>query len=196
LAGKPQAVVFVIGEWGLKSELSSAGVSWIDESHHGSAEDFELHNNVAAVVFGLDRAISYHKLSIAHAYLTLSPQCEFIGTNGDSTFPGKMCDIPGGGSLMQVLVHSTRRTPLVLGKPSTHMLDAILQHQNMERATTCMIGDCLDTDIKFGNDGGIGTLLVLTGINRVEDVPASDPTLMPQFVASSLALLNAQNESL
>ena len=39
---------------------------------------------------------------------------------------------------------------------------AIIRY-NLEPSKTVMIGDRLDTDIDFGNQGGIETLCVLTG---------------------------------
>jgi 4-nitrophenyl phosphatase len=33
----------------------------------------------------------------------------------------------------------------------------------MDKSRTVMIGDRIDTDIEFGNVGGVETLLVLTG---------------------------------
>ena len=36
-----------------------------------------------------------------------------------------------------------------------------------KRERTCMVGDRLDTDIKFGMDGGLGgTMLVMTGVTK------------------------------
>jgi 4-nitrophenyl phosphatase len=41
-------------------------------------------------------------------------------------------------------------------------IDAI--RYNLDPKKTCMIGDRLDTDIDFGNRGGLTTLCVLTGV--------------------------------
>jgi histidinol phosphatase-like enzyme len=43
------------------------------------------------------------------------------------------------------------------------MLDCIKHQLKLNLERTCMIGDRLDTDISFGINGGISTLLVLTG---------------------------------
>ncbi len=51
-----------------------------------------------------------------------------------------------------------------------------------------MVGDRLSTDIRFGLDGGISTLLVMTGVTSERDL--KDPTnasLLPHYYTSSLA---------
>ena len=59
---------------------------------------------------------------------------------------------------------------MMCGKPSQIMMDAIFARHDLDRDRTCMVGDRLDTDIKFGLQGKLGgTLLVLTGVNKLED---------------------------
>ena len=53
--------------------------------------------------------------------------------------------------------------PVALGKPSQAMMDAIEGKFKLNRSRTCMVGDRLNTDILFGQNGGLATLLVLTG---------------------------------
>jgi ribonucleotide monophosphatase NagD (HAD superfamily) len=50
-----------------------------------------------------------------------------------------------------------------LGKPNKPMLDCIKHQLKLNLERTCMIGDRLDTDISFCINGGISTLLDLTG---------------------------------
>jgi len=62
----------------------------------------------------------------------------------------------------------------------------------LNRNRTCMVGDRLDTDILFGNKGGLSsTMLVLTGISSLDDVEKlneEDP-LRPTCYISSLGEL-------
>lgn len=58
---------------------------------------------------------------------------------------------------------STKREPTVVGKPAEFMLANIAHNFGLERNQICMVGDRLDTDIQFGQDGGLSTLLVLSG---------------------------------
>ena len=43
------------------------------------------------------------------------------------------------------------------------MTTNIAEAFDLERNQICMVGDRLDTDILFGKDGGLTTMLVLTG---------------------------------
>ena len=51
----------------------------------------------------------------------------------------------------------------MVGKPAEFMLANIADAFGMERKQICMVGDRLDTDILFGQDGGLSTMLVLSG---------------------------------
>jgi len=56
-----------------------------------------------------------------------------------------------------------KKDPIVVGKPAEFMLANIAETFNLERNQICMVGDRLDTDILFGQDGGLTTMLVLSG---------------------------------
>ena len=57
----------------------------------------------------------------------------------------------------------------MVGKPAEFMLANIADAFGMERKQICMVGDRLDTDILFGQDGGLSTMLVLSGMSRRHD---------------------------
>lgn len=50
-----------------------------------------------------------------------------------------------------------------------------------------MVGDRLNTDIQFGKNGGLATLLVLTGITKEAEItgPNASPTV-PDYVTRSI----------
>ena len=56
-----------------------------------------------------------------------------------------------------------KRDPIVVGKPAEFMLANIAAQFGLQRGQICMVGDRLDTDILFGQQGGLSTLLVLSG---------------------------------
>ena len=58
---------------------------------------------------------------------------------------------------------STKREPTVVGKPAEFMLANIADAFGLKRSQICMVGDRLDTDILFGQRGGLTTMLVLSG---------------------------------
>lgn len=71
------------------------------------------------------------------------------------------------------------------------MLNAIVKAKGLDRSKCCMVGDRLNTDIKFGETGGLGgTLLVLTGIETEEralDNTHGNPS--PKYYTSKLGNL-------
>jgi 4-nitrophenyl phosphatase len=48
-----------------------------------------------------------------------------------------------------------------------------------------MVGDRLDTDIEFGRQGNIATLLVLTGVTHEEDALKPEEPTKPTYIISS-----------
>ena len=134
------------------------------------------------MVCGLDTQINYTKLSKAFQYLTRNPGCHFIATNEDSTFPSSAGLLPGAGSISAPLRYALGRDPVCTGKPAGTMLDCVkakfvikssfsfdpilkrfVVRVHFDPKRTIMVGDRLNTDILFGQNGGLTTLLVLTG---------------------------------
>ena len=79
------------------------------------------------------------------------------------------------------------------------MLANIAEAFGMERKQICMVGDRLDTDILFGQDGGLSTMLVLSG--TLPHAPglllsAQVPVLMSQGTDSNSGLLLGSEASL
>lgn len=71
----------------------------------------------------------------------------------------------------------TKRRELILGVGNSFGLD---------KSKTIMVGDRLDTDIQFGNRGGIDTLMVLTGVNQRADFEKEGAVAVPTFVVEGL----------
>ena len=151
-----------------------------------------LDPDVQAVVIGFDARFSYYKLATAAMYLRYAPGCRFGATNRDASYPDAHCLVPGGGSLVAALETGAGRSPdVVAGKPSLQMLD-LIDGGALDRARTCMVGDRLDTDIVFGNAGGLrATLLVLTGISSLANAEAADGALRPTSSLASFGDLGA-----
>lgn len=199
----PKNKVFVIGEVGIEKELASEGVPFIGatdpafrrditpEDWEGIANGSHLDPNVGIVLTGLDFHINYLKL--AHAFHYLKQGAVFLSTNTDATFPASHSFFPGAGSISSVpLANMTGTKPLSLGKPSQAMMDAIEGKFQLDRERTCMVGDRLDTDIKFGVEGKLGgTLAVLTGVSKKEDWEAEGAAAVPAFYVDTLGDLRA-----
>lgn len=195
----------MIGEAGIENELRSEGISFIGgtdpafrrdftpEDWQGIADGSHLDPDVGAVLAGLDFHINYLKL--AHAYQYLRRGALFLATNVDSTFPMNHSFFPGAGSMSAPLAFMIGQQPLALGKPSQAMLDAVEGKFQLDRARTCMVGDRLNTDIKFGIEGRLGgTLAVLTGVNKKEDWEKADAVAVPAYYADKLSDLLAAKQ--
>ncbi|KLU87507.1 4-nitrophenylphosphatase [Magnaporthiopsis poae ATCC 64411] len=194
----PKNKVYVIGEKGIEDELESEGVPFIggtdpayrrdmtEADWKGLADGSALDPDVGVVLAGLDFHINYLKLS--HGYQYLRRGAVFMASNTDSTLPLSHNFFPGAGSILIPLVNMTGERPLALGKPSQAMMDAVEGKFKLDRARTCMIGDRLDTDIKFGVDGRLGgTLAVQTGVNKKDDWEKEDAVARPSFYVDSLS---------
>ncbi|GJN69039.1 4-nitrophenylphosphatase [Purpureocillium lilacinum] len=190
--------VFVIGEAGVEKELASEGVAVVggtDERFRRdiTPADFEgiangslLDPEVGVVLCGLDFHINYLKLAYGLHYLKRG--AVFLATNTDSTLPLHHDLFLGAGSVMVPLANATGQKPLELGKPSQAMMDAIEGKFHFDRSKTCMVGDRLNTDIKFGVDGKLGgTLHVETGVDKKEDWEKADAIAVPSFYVDKLS---------
>ncbi|MFS7904899.1 putative phosphoglycolate phosphatase [Helianthus anomalus] len=166
----PEKKVYVIGGEGILEELKLAGFTGL-----GGPEDakktvqlkantlFEHDKSVGAVVVGLDPYLNYYKLQYGTLCIRENPGCIFIATNRDAT--GNMTDLqewPGAGCMVAAVCGSTQKEPIVVGKPSTFLMDFLQKQYKIPTDKMCMVGDRLDTDILFGQNAGCKTLLVLS----------------------------------
>ncbi|CAN3353039.1 4-nitrophenylphosphatase [Diutina catenulata] len=189
--------VWVLGEKGIETELQERGYTTVggtdpslmqvpfDDSHPALTE---LDDAVGAVVAGLSFNLSYLKLSATLQYLLRG--LPFLATNIDSTFPAHGKLLMGAGSIIESVAYAAGRQPdAICGKPNQAMLDAIKAENPPLKAAPkrgLMVGDRLNTDMKFGRDGGLDTLLVLTGIETEDTVHGLAPAEQPTYYASKL----------
>lgn len=97
--------------------------------------------------------------------------------------------LAGAGSLSAPLLFASQREPVIVGKPHAPMLDTIKKIYHLDEKKTLFIGDRLNTDIAFANNGNIDSLLVLTGISQVPD--CEKESIYPTYVLASLGDLDA-----
>ncbi|CCD26571.1 4-nitrophenylphosphatase NDAI_0H03980 [Naumovozyma dairenensis CBS 421] len=171
--------IWIFGEAGIGEELATMGFeslggidTRLDEPFDATTSPFlqnGLDDDVKCVIAGLDTKVNYHRLAITLQYLRKTESVHFVGTNVDSTFPQKGMILPGAGSMVESIATSSGRRPSYCGKPNANMLNTIISAKNLERSKCCMVGDRLNTDMKFGVEGKLGgTLLVLSGIETEE----------------------------
>ncbi|KAI4296070.1 hypothetical protein L6164_036059 [Bauhinia variegata] len=187
--------VYVIGGEGILEELQLAGYSGLGGPEDGKkiAEwkqncFFEHDKNVGAVVVGIDPYINYYKLQYATLCIRENPGCLFIATNRDSV--GHMTELqewPGAGCMVAAVCGSTEKEPIVVGKPSTFLMDFLLQRFNISPSKMCMVGDRLDTDILFGQNAGCKTLLVLSGVTTESTLQDPSNNIQPDYYTGKLS---------
>ncbi|MBT2758284.1 TIGR01457 family HAD-type hydrolase [Mesobacillus foraminis] len=166
---KQDATVYVIGEEGLKSAILEKGLK-------------ESGENAEFVAMGIDRDISYEKLSVA--CLAVRNGATFISTNGDIAIPTERGLMPGNGSLTSVVSVSTQTKPIFIGKPESIIMDQALKVLGTNKEETLMVGDYYDTDILAGINAGMDTLLVHTGVTTRELLEGYD--IKPTYSVDTL----------
>lgn len=192
--------VYVIGEVGILKELELAGINYLGGPDDGDKKiDLTpgtlMHHDhdVGAVVVGFDRYINYYKLQYGTLCIRENPGCLFIATNRDAvTHLTDAQEWAGGGSMVGAIKGSTKKEPTVVGKPSTFMMDFLSKKFGITKSQICMVGDRLDTDILFGQNGGCKTLLVLSGVTTHGML--TDPTndIQPDFYTDQISDLLAK----
>ena len=80
----------------------------------------------------------------------------------------------------------TGQEPVVVGKPSPLMIDYIEKKYGMDRSRICMVGDRLDTDVLFGKDNGLRSLLVMSGVTSEQKLMSPDNTVAPDYYTDTI----------
>ncbi|UOQ46045.1 TIGR01457 family HAD-type hydrolase [Halobacillus salinarum] len=151
------AKVFAVGEEGLVQALQDQGLELVD-----AGADY--------VVIGIDREISYEKLS--KACLNVREGAALLSTNGDVAIPTERGMLPGNGAFTSVVSVSTGVEAVFIGKPHAEIMEQALAKMNLSKDEVLMIGDNYDTDILAGINAEMDTLMVETGVHRFEEISA------------------------
>jgi len=162
--------VFVVGEDGLADTLRDWGFPSSEE-------------NVVAVVAGLDRTLTYTKLS--KAVRLIRDGVEFVGTNPDLTFPSPEGLTPGAGSVLAFIEAGSGVKPVITGKPQPFMFNLALERMGLAADEVLTVGDRLDTDILGGQRAGCRTAVVLSGVTTRAEAGAWSPA--PDLVIENLS---------
>ncbi|MFC5467623.1 HAD-IIA family hydrolase [Cohnella suwonensis] len=159
-ARQPGAAVFAIGERGLKEALREAGLLLVGEDRDvAGASD---NGRADLVVQGLDREATYARLTEATRHLLAG--AGFVQTNPDRLLPVGDGFLPGAGSLGAILVAASGKSPLVIGKPSTIIMDFALKRAGTAADQAWVVGDNPYTDLAAARNAGCPSVLVLTGL--------------------------------
>ena len=149
----PGAPVLAFGNEGLLAPLRGASVSL------ATLEDAE---RVAAVLIGADPEFTYPKLVAAcRAVWAGAP---LLVTSMAPWFASRGGRLPStSGPIAAGIVHATGATPIVVGKPSSVVMEVISSQLGVESSEMAVVGDDVDLEIRMGREAGSLTVLVLTG---------------------------------
>ena len=189
-ASAPNLRLYVIGEESLRAELRGYGLIVLDELADQNPQEVIDPAGIDAVVVALDRTLDYRKLNTA--YQALMAGAAFFATNADSTCPMPGGAIPDAGATIAALEHLTgRKLELLAGKPSPLTVQVAMEQLGVVPSQCLMVGDRLETDIRMGQQAGMVTALVLTGVSSRADVEAMvrPPDLIVAHLGELVSLL-------
>ncbi|MFD8645872.1 HAD hydrolase-like protein [Streptomyces zaomyceticus] len=176
--------VLVVGGEGLRVALRERGLVPVD-----SAEDEPV-----AVVQGYGGPdMPWGRF--AEAGYAVARGLPWYASNTDLTIPGARGIGPGNGAAVEVVRIATggRVEPRVAGKPLPPMHRETVLRTGARRPL--VVGDRLDTDIEGAFNGGVDSLLVLTGVTDVAQLLRAVPEHRPTYVDADLrGLLVGQPE--
>ena len=170
----PGKRAYVLGNEFLKAEFAEAGIQ-IDET------DPEI------VVIGFDTTLDYAKM---HRVCDLvRAGLPYIATHPDFNCPTETGFMPDIGAIMAFIEASTGRRPdMIVGKPNTGIVEAVLRRTGRKTSELAMVGDRLYTDIETGLRSGMLSVLVMSGETTKEMLDASDT--VPDLVFGRLSDMN------
>ncbi|MEU3451774.1 HAD-IIA family hydrolase [Streptomyces thermolilacinus] len=176
----PGSRVLVIGGDGLRVALRERGLVPVE-----SADD-----DPAAVVQGYGGPeLPWGRF--AEASYAIARGVPWYASNTDLTIPGARGIAPGNGAAVQVVRIATGAEPQVAGKPLPPMHRETILRTGARRPL--VVGDRLDTDIEGAYNGGVDSLLVLTGVTTPAALLAAPPEHRPTYVDADLrGLLTVQ----
>lgn len=197
----------VIGMEGINLELKEHGIDYVNASDilrggtwtPARLLELKIDPSIGAVVVGMDLEFTYAKGALATLTMQANKGCFLLSTNQDFTFPaegGKF--LPGSGANVAYVETACMCKATNVGKPEPWMLEGVKRQMDgkLDLARTLMVGDRLNTDIRFGNSGGVATLVTLTGVTQEADLAAEGPVAQkrpaietPDYVIDSVANL-------
>lgn len=172
---------YVVGDDGLRQAMENKGFQLISPAQAAAGAEAPL------VVVGFFQGVSY--VDLAMGALLVHKGARFIGTNPDPSFPSELGPLPGAGALQAVISTATGIQPEVIGKPKPIIFQEALRRLGGTPANTAMVGDRLSTDIAGGNNVGMQTILLLSGISTQADINKSG--IEPTWVFENISALAA-----
>lgn len=152
---------FVLGNEFLKEEFTEYGIEVDNE-------------NPEIVVIGFDTTLDYQKMWDVCNFVRAG--LPYVATHPDFNCPTETGFMPDIGAIMDFIAASTGRRPdLIVGKPHTGIVEAVLRRTGLTVNELAMVGDRLYTDIETGVRSGMLSILVMSG-ETTEEMLAESTT--------------------
>lgn len=148
---------YMVGQLGLQEALQIEGFQIVNNTEEQA--DF--------VFIGLDKQGNYEVYS--KALRQLLGGAILVGTNNDRVLLQENGANVGNGSIVAMFEYASNQKSLQIGKPHRVMIDTYLQYSGKTVEECVIIGDNLETDIACGNQVGMETILVESGIHTEFD---------------------------
>jgi HAD superfamily hydrolase (TIGR01450 family) len=188
----PKAKVFVIGENGLYTALKDKKFEILNETYPDLENALIIPEGIVAdfVIVGMDTKVTYNKLRTA--MMLIINGAKYFATNNDASFPAPGTLWPGSGAIIAFLSAALAFPPKqIFGKPQPDGVFEILKSHQIDPNDAVVIGDRLTTDIAAGNNAGVMTIAVETGINCRADAIGKSSQLQPTFFVKDLSELES-----
>jgi len=154
---KPAGNAYVIGESGLTEAIHDAGY---------------ILTNIEPDYMVLGETFAYNFEHIKMAVRLVIQGARFIATNPDANGPSDGGLVPACGAMAALIEKASGRSPFFIGKPNPIMIRSALNYLGVHSENTVMVGDRMDTDILAGTESGLETILVLSGVTKIDEIPA------------------------
>jgi len=136
------------------------------------------------VVVSWDRTFDYAKLLAA--FRAVRAGARIVATNPDPFCPTPDGDLPDCAAMLAAIEASTgARAEAIVGKPSPHMAETLLDRLELAPDETILVGDRLLTDVRMAHEAGMSSALVLTGATTADDLDGA--AVIPDYVLGSIA---------
>ena len=169
---------YAIGEQVFINEIIESGLKYSEKP-----------DEIDILLVTLDRTLDYRKLEIASR--ALEKGARFFAANIDDTCPVDDGEVLDAGATISALEKRThRKLENNFGKPSSFMIAEIARRLAIDNSKVLLIGDRLETDIAMGNNFGIDTALVATG---VKNFPNGNQHIKPTYFLDSVYDLLVKN---
>lgn len=179
--------VYCLGTDALKSELVSQGISIASNA------------SVSCVVIGMTYEITEIDFAVIRE-IAQKPDSLIIACNLDLSYPDGSGSIATGCGqvVQQIEVTIQRRVDLVLGKPSTYMLDEFVRDSGISYENIMIVGDSYTSDIGLALQYGCVPVLIDQDVLHYDDcIVIRDIQSVPELFSLPSVLRNVkkiQNE--